>query len=140
MIGPQGSAAASRIHDARSGTEAKKAAKEYEDEALVAFSFEGKRWPLQSTMAFHDDWLCLRALLELQDQRPSLLAELAEFQGFADIEFNPRRLFNCQGGSCGLFVVLSPIGEVVRMTSDPISLETLAGSGDGMPSGPLTPI
>lgn len=126
------------IYETRSGTEAKKASRQYEDEALVAFEFEDKRFPLEPLTAFYD-WLYLRALLELEDQRPSLLAELAEFQGFTDIEFNPKRSLNCQARSCALFVALNSVASVGELARDPeLFIEALKDREYGMPSGPLT--
>lgn len=64
---------------------------------LVAFEFEGFRWPLEPRTAFYD-WVYLRALRD----NPELRDLLDEFDGFTDIEFNPEKSINCQAASCAL--------------------------------------
>lgn len=125
------------IYAARSGAEAKKAARAYELEGLIAFTFEGRTWPLEPWTAFYD-WLLIRALVELSAERP-LLAELSAFEGFTDIEFNPKRSLNCQARSCALFVALASTGDINRYVSDPdMFVATLKDRGYGMPPDMMT--
>ena len=125
------------IYAARSGAEAKKAARAYELEGLIAFTFEGRTWPLEPWTAFYD-WLLIRALVELSAERP-LLAELSAFEGFTDIEFNPKRSLNCQARSCALFVALASTGDISRYVSDPdMFVATLKDRGYGMPPDTMT--
>lgn len=69
--------------------------------ALNGFRLEGVDWPLQPTTVFYD-WLYLGAL----KQQPELAEQLAEYDGFTDIEFNPERSLNCQAASAALYVSL----------------------------------
>jgi hypothetical protein len=67
---------------------------------MVRFHFGDQDFPLRPTTAFYD-WLYIRALSLLN---PSILAKLAERDGFTDIAFNPARSLNCQARSAALFV------------------------------------
>lgn len=69
---------------------------------LVAFDFDGLRWPLEPKTAFYD-WLYVSALC----QNDVLSDEFYKYQGFTDIEFNPAKSINCQARSAALFVALS---------------------------------
>ena len=44
-------------------------------------------------------WLYLNALIQNQ----SLADELLDFDGFTDIEFNPKKSINCQAASAAIF-------------------------------------
>ena len=121
------------------GRDAKRAARAYDDagELLVEFNFEGESWPLEPKTAFYD-WLYLRALLEFSADWRALADELAEFAGFTDLEFNPKRSFNCQARSCALFVALAAIGDVQEFTQGRDAFLTLlAERGYGAPPGSL---
>lgn len=74
---------------------------------LLAFQFNGERWPLIPVTAFYD-WLYLNALKE----SPGLSEQLIAYEGFTDIEFNPERSLNCQAASAALFVSLVRRGEL----------------------------
>jgi hypothetical protein len=65
---------------------------------LIAFEFQGTRFPLEPKTAFYD-WLYLGAVFPHRDW----LARLDRFVGFTDIEFNPQRSINCQARSMALF-------------------------------------
>lgn len=68
---------------------------------LKCFIFENEEWELEPKSAFYD-WLYLNALL----QNHKLSEHLIEYNGFTDIEFNPRKQINCQARSAALFVSL----------------------------------
>ena len=68
---------------------------------MVAFEWEGDRYPLEPKTVFYD-WLYLCAL----KQNPDLARGLAKYGGFTDIEFNPKRSINCQAKSAALWVGL----------------------------------
>jgi hypothetical protein len=68
---------------------------------LIAFEFEGRRFPISPTTAFYD-WLYFRALYPHREW----LRRLQQCAGFTDIEFNPDRSLNCQARSCAMFVSL----------------------------------
>jgi hypothetical protein len=69
--------------------------------ALVAFEFQGMRFPLEPKTAFYD-WLYLGAVFPHRDW----LLRLSKYVGFTDIEFNPERSINCQARSMALFFSL----------------------------------
>jgi hypothetical protein len=65
---------------------------------LSAFSFDGLIWALSPTTAFYD-WLYGRALLSNRGLQQSLDG----YNGFTDIEFNPKRSLNCQAMALARF-------------------------------------
>jgi hypothetical protein len=69
--------------------------------ALVGFDFMGEAWDLQPKTAFYD-WLYVNAL----NRRPELATEVLKYEGFSDIEFNPKKSINCQARSVATFVPL----------------------------------
>jgi len=76
-----------------------------ESGSLVAFEFEGVRFPLEPKTAFYD-WLYLGAIFPHREW----LSRLSKFAGFTDIEFNPGRSINCQARSMALFFSLKSHG------------------------------
>ena len=72
---------------------------------LTRFEYFGQKWPLVPKTAFYD-WLYLSALRPYQDY----LKRLYKYEGFTDIEFNPRKSINCQARSCALLVSLLRLG------------------------------
>ena len=68
---------------------------------LVAFVFDGEEWPLVPKTAFYD-WLYLSALFPHRNW----LERLYDYDGFTDIEFNPKKSINCQARSVALLVAL----------------------------------
>ena len=69
---------------------------------LIAFDFDGFRFPLEPRTVFYD-WLYVNAIFK---HREWLKSRLPQYAGFTDIEFNPARSINCQARSCALFVAL----------------------------------
>ncbi|HEU0163396.1 MAG TPA: hypothetical protein VFQ54_00045, partial [Thermomicrobiales bacterium] len=49
-------------------------------------------------------------LTGLSDLSQADLNQLKEYSGFTDIEFNPKRSFNCQARSCALAATLLRLG------------------------------
>jgi hypothetical protein len=74
---------------------------------LVAFEFEGNRWPLEPKTVFYD-WLYVTCIYPSRDRAQELL----QYGGFSDIEFNPFRSINCQARSVALFLSLMQRGEL----------------------------
>lgn len=74
---------------------------------LLAFSFEGKEYPLTLTPSFYD-WIYIAALTE----NPALLEALLEYDAFTDIEFNPERSLNCQAKACAICVSLARMNKL----------------------------
>lgn len=81
--------------------EAKKDPRLKESGRLIAFDFEGTRWPLEPKTAFYD-WLYTGSIYPHREWAAKLYA----YDGFSDIEFNPFRSINCQARSIALFLSL----------------------------------
>jgi hypothetical protein len=69
---------------------------------LVRFEFDDGSYPLSPKNAFYD-WLYLRAL----SPRYEWIREKIQFDGFTDIEFNPKKSINCQARAFAEFISLS---------------------------------
>jgi len=85
----------------KSSREAKRDPRLKNSGQLIDFRLEGKTWGLEPKTAFYD-WLYLSALSEHE----SLAIQLCDFDGFTDIEFNPKKSINCQARSAALYVSL----------------------------------
>ncbi|MGA9625760.1 MAG: hypothetical protein WBL65_01200 [Bryobacteraceae bacterium] len=90
---------------------------------LVAFAFEGRRFPLEPKTAFYD-WLYISAIFP----RREALTALNQYAGFTDIEFNPDRSINCQARSCALFVALTTGGLIDEAMSSGTAFVQLLGA------------
>lgn len=88
---------------------------------LIAFEFEGKRYPLDPKTIFYD-YIYINALLE----NPELSKMILDYDAFTDIEFNPERSINCQAKAAAVFVSLSRQGLVdhIKNFDDFIKLYT----------------
>ena len=64
---------------------------------LIGFNFQGVDWGLND---YFYDWLYLMGL----NQNPKLAEELLKFNAFSDIEFNPKKSYNCQAYSAALYI------------------------------------
>lgn len=84
-----------------SGHEAKKDERIKNSGNLLGFDLLGDKWGLEPKTVFYD-WLYINAI----HQNPALGDQLAQFDGFSDIEFNPEKSFNCQARSAALYVSL----------------------------------
>lgn len=69
--------------------------------ALIGFKFADVEWELEPKTAFYD-WLYLYALKDHAD----FLQRLYRYDGFSDIEFNPKKSLNCQARTCAMLVSL----------------------------------
>lgn len=87
--------------------EAKKDCRLRSSGELTRFSFEGKPFEPEPKRAFYD-WLYLTALVARRDE----WGELLGYKGFTDIEFNPRKSFNCQAHACAMYVALERRGQL----------------------------
>lgn len=81
---------------------------------LIGFEFFGKRFPLVPRTYFYD-WVYINAL----HQNDGLAAQISQYQGFSDIEFNPSRSINCQAYSVALYLSLFRGGLLVDALSSP---------------------
>lgn len=68
---------------------------------LVEFIFFDKQFNLKPKTFFYD-WLYVNAL----HQNKELADEIVSFNGFTDIEFNPKKSINCQAYSVALYIAL----------------------------------
>ena len=67
---------------------------------LIGFSLFDVNWDL------NDNFYSYLYILALK-QNPSLANALQEYEAFTDIEFNPKKSFNCQAYSAALFIAAS---------------------------------
>lgn len=81
---------------------------------LVAFLFEGYRFPLEPKTVFYD-WLYINAIFPHSDW----LDRLSRYAAFSDIEFNPQKSLNCQARSLALFVSLKARNLLEKAVSSP---------------------
>lgn len=79
------------------------------DSQLLGFNFFGEKWPITPKTVFYD-WLYLRALS--QPRNSDLARFLCRYDGFTDIEFNPKHSISCQAASAALFVALERAGRL----------------------------
>jgi len=68
---------------------------------LIGFKFFGKKFPNKPRTFFYD-WLYINALIQNED----LASAVLEYEGFSDIEFNPKKSINCQAYAVALYVSL----------------------------------
>ena len=80
---------------------AKKDIRLKESGPLVKFQFFGREFPLIPRTFFYD-WLYINALV----QNEKLAEEVAVYQAFSDIEFNPKKSINCQAHAVAIYVSL----------------------------------
>jgi len=85
----------------KNGYEVKKDERIINSGSLIGFHYENIKWDLEPKTAFYD-WLYLNSLKNII----GIEEDLNEFDAFTDIEFNPKKSFNCQAKSCALFVSL----------------------------------
>ena len=85
----------------KNGYEVKKDDRILNSGALIGFEYENVKWDLEPKTAFYD-WIYLNSLKTII----GIEEDLNVFDAFTDIEFNPKKSFNCQAKSCSLFVSL----------------------------------
>lgn len=90
------------------GKEIKSLIRSFGNEPIVGFEHEGTRWDLEPKTAFYD-YLYLKGLVQFFEDNKDELNSFMGCGGFTDIEFNPKKSFNCQARSCALFVGLGGI-------------------------------
>lgn len=69
---------------------------------LQCFEFEGQVWELEPKSAFYD-WIYIQALYPYIE---FIKENLTKYDGFSDIEFNPKKSINCQARTCAIIVSL----------------------------------
>lgn len=81
---------------------------------LISFNFFNKEFPLIPRTFFYD-WLYIKALVS----NPDLSNKIYEFEGFSDIEFNPKKSLNCQAHAAALFLSLRASNKLDEALSTP---------------------
>jgi hypothetical protein len=84
-----------------SSREAKKDPRIKSSGNLKKFEFYSQEFPIKPRTFFYD-WLYVNALC----QNENLAHGLLKYEGFTDIEFNPKKSINCQAYSAALYVSL----------------------------------
>ena len=97
-----------------------------------SFKFGDEEWPVEPKSAFYD-WLYIRALCE-SEATDGVRDRLRQYDAFTDIEFNPRKSFNCQARSCALFVALAGRDALHRTETRDAFLELLEEHRYGSPA------
>lgn len=97
--------------------------------ALMSFRFD-QPWPLEPQTAFYD-WLYLTAL-----EQAGLSEEIAAFEAFTDIEFNPEKSINCQAHAAAICVALHHRGLLTRALTSRDAFIRHVSDGDGSPVHP----
>ena len=95
---------------------------------LMAFEFDGFRWPLEPKTAFYD-FLYARCI----DPHRDWAVKLFDYGGFTDIEFNPFKSINCQARSVALFVSLLKRNLLDEALSSPTSFLKVLGAAEYRP-------
>ena len=93
---------------------------------LIGFNFGGETWPTEPRTAFYD-WIYLQAL----KANPGLASQLASYEAFTDIEFNPEKSLNCQARSAALYLSLSQAGLLDEALATKGSYLRILGGGAG---------
>ena len=123
------------LYSMRSGRDVKRYIKEFSNDKLTGFRFDGRNWQLTPKTAFYD-WLYIGALRTLAERDDEIDDALIEFDAFTDIEFNPEKSLNCQARSCALYVALLKNGNLRPATTDPTAfLSTLKRHAYSVDSG-----
>ena len=91
---------------------------------LINFNLKGDIWELNPETAFYD-WIYVNAL----HQHSNVKSEIIDFNGFTDIEFNPKKSINCQARAAALFVALARKGIVKEALSSPDVFKSIAYGG-----------
>jgi len=86
--------------------------------SLEGFVFNELEWVLEPKTAFYD-WLYISALVS----NPNLAESVKEYDGFSDIEFNPKKSFNCQARALALFLSIESSELFEKLISDPRAFE-----------------
>ena len=90
---------------------------------LVSFSFLNKEFPLVPRTYFYD-WIYVNALV----QNDSYLDSIQQYDGYSDIEFNPKKSINCQAHSVALYRSLQDNGKLDVALESPESFLDICSS------------
>ena len=81
---------------------------------LIHFQYGQRIWELEPRTAFYD-WLFISGLVLY----PALASQVLDYEGFTDIEFNPKKSINCQAASAALYCSLVTRGLLEQSLSTP---------------------
>lgn len=81
---------------------------------IIGFKFYGKDFPSEPETFFYD-WIYINALVQNED----LCALVSDFDGFTDIEFNPKKSINCQAHAVALYKSLKHSSVLTKALSSP---------------------
>ncbi len=85
----------------KSSLEAKRDVRLKSSGDVIAFNHQGEIWDKEPKTAFYN-WLYLNVLNKNAELKEAIL----EYDAFTDIEFNPKKSFNCQANAAALYVAL----------------------------------
>ncbi|MEO1927369.1 MAG: hypothetical protein ABGX26_01595 [Nautiliaceae bacterium] len=97
----------------KTNIEAKKDKRLKNSGKVIKFRYEGNEWETEPQTAFYD-WLYISTVYK---NYPHLIEELANYEVFTDIAFNPKKSVNCQAKSCAILVSLYHIGKLEEALS-----------------------
>lgn len=80
---------------------------------IIGFKYENKDWPNEPKTFFYD-WMYINTVL---NQR-NLLEQIIQYDSFTDIEFNPKKSFNCQAKAAALLVSLHMNNHIEKLTPE----------------------
>lgn len=80
---------------------------------LISFELNSNIWEIEPKTLFYD-WLYIHALY----RNKKLINEIIQYDTFTDIEFNPKKSFNCQARSVAIFVSLYKKGLIEAYLRD----------------------
>ena len=89
------------------------------DQELIGFEYLSETWPLDPLPTAMYDYIYLQAITQLVSQQPEVGDQLADFEAFTDIEFNPKKSLSCQARACALFKGLGGLKPVQQLLEDP---------------------
>lgn len=113
--------------------------RQFEEEKIISFRFEGRDWPTEPLNAFYD-FLYIRALRNLIDEKPEVRETLFTYDAFTDIAFNPKRSINCQARACAIYVGMDRGGFVVsELLSDERLRDYVLSKNDAKYTSPANP-
>jgi len=95
-----------------------------EGKRLVAFDWNGTKWPLEPRTGFF-----FRLYIEALRQNPDLADRLMDYNGFTDIEFNPKRQVNCQAAASAFYISLRRSGRLEELLADRDAFCRAVGDG-----------
>ena len=92
---------------------AKRFIRECVREPLIGFLLEGRNYPLEPKNAFYD-WLYIRCL----GDHAEWIRENVKYDGFTDIEYNPKKGINCQARAFAEYISLMERGQLYKVAND----------------------